>query len=93
MEVVQLVVVQIMGFVEDERNFLTVTFLKTWLQNMICEHLWTWFGFGGFVYLQPFYIMDSFPYDNAIMAWIEEKTWKGLLVWELVVACIFNVIH
>jgi len=38
MEVMELVVVQIMGFVEDERNFLTVTFMKTRLQNMICEH-------------------------------------------------------
>jgi hypothetical protein len=38
MEVVELVLVQIMGFVEDERNFLTVTFMKTRLQNMILEH-------------------------------------------------------
>jgi hypothetical protein len=39
MEVVELAMVQIMGFVEDERNFLTITFMKTQLRNKICEHL------------------------------------------------------
>jgi hypothetical protein len=39
MEVVEVTMVQIMGSVEDERNFLIVTFMKTQLRNMICEHL------------------------------------------------------
>lgn len=58
MEVVELVLVQIMGFVEDERNFLTVTFMKTWLQNMILEHdLW---AFVNMIWIWWFYVCATF---------------------------------
>jgi hypothetical protein len=39
LKVVELVVVQIMGSVEDEKTFSTLTFMKTRLQNKFCEHL------------------------------------------------------
>jgi hypothetical protein len=39
MKVVKLVVVQIMGFVEDEKTFSTLTFMKTRLWNHLCEYL------------------------------------------------------
>jgi hypothetical protein len=38
----------------------------------------------------PFYTMGTFPYDNAIIARIEEKTQK-VLAWEL--AYILDTIH
>jgi hypothetical protein len=53
-----------MGFVEDERTFLTLTFMKTKLQNQLCEHL----DLVVCVFAQPFYTIDTFPYDDVITA-------------------------
>jgi hypothetical protein len=38
MTMAKLVMVQIMGSIEDERIFLTLTFMKTSLWNRLCEH-------------------------------------------------------
>jgi hypothetical protein len=75
MMVVELAMVQIMGFVEDEKTFSTFTFVKTRLWNRLCEHL----GLVVHMYAQPFYIVDTFPYHDAITTWTKEKTRKGLL--------------
>jgi hypothetical protein len=64
-----------MGSVEDERTFLTLTFMKIKLQNKFCEHL----DLVVRMFAQPFYIVDSFLYNNAIIAWTNEKAMKGLL--------------
>jgi hypothetical protein len=37
-KVTKLAMVQIMGFVKDERTFSTLTFMKTRLWNCLCEH-------------------------------------------------------
>ncbi len=66
---------QIMGFVEDERTFSTLTFMKTRLQNRLCEYL----DLVMRIYTQPFYIVDTFPYDDAITAWTNEKEKKVFL--------------
>ncbi len=39
MKVIKLVVIQIMGFVEDERTHLTLTLMKKRFQNRMCGHL------------------------------------------------------
>jgi hypothetical protein len=39
MKVIKLVVIQIMGFVEDERTYLTLTFMKRRFHNRLCGHL------------------------------------------------------
>jgi hypothetical protein len=39
MKVIKLVVIQIMGFVEDERTYLTLTFMKRRFQNRLYGHL------------------------------------------------------
>jgi len=31
------------------------------------------------MFAQSFYIVDTFPYDDAITAWIDEKERRGLL--------------
>jgi hypothetical protein len=51
-----------MGFVEDERTFSTLTFMKTRLQNHICEHL----DLVVKMFAQAFYTIDAFPYNDAI---------------------------
>ncbi len=50
------VVVQIMGFVENKRTFLTLIFMKTRLQNKICEHL----DLVVHIYAQPLHTIDNF---------------------------------
>ncbi len=77
MKVTKLAVVQIMGFVKDEKTFSTLTFMNTRLWNRLCEHL----DIVVRMFTQPFYIINTFPYDDAIITWPEEKTRRGLLAW------------
>jgi hypothetical protein len=75
MTVVELVMVQIMGSIEDERIFLTLTLMKTRLWNRRCEHL----DIVVHMFAQPFYMVDSFPFNDAIIAWTNEEARSGLL--------------
>ncbi len=63
-KVAKLVVVQIMGSGEDENTFSTLTFMKTKLYNRLCEQL----VLVVCMFAQPFYIINTFPYDVAITA-------------------------
>jgi hypothetical protein len=56
-------VVQIMGSMEDENTFSTLMFMKTKLQNQFWEHL----DLVVCMFAQPFYMINTFPYDDAIM--------------------------
>jgi hypothetical protein len=76
MKVAELTVVQIMRCVEDERTFSTLTFMKIRLWNKLCDHL----DLMVCMFAQPFYNVDSFPYNDAITTWTDEKTRRGLLV-------------
>jgi len=49
----------------------------TKLQNWFCDHL----NLVVHMFAQPFYTVDMFPYDDAIMAWTNEKERRGLLAW------------
>ncbi len=51
--------------------------MKIGLQNRLYEYL----DLVVLMFAQPFYTIDTFPYDDAIMAWIDEKEKKGLLAW------------
>ncbi len=64
MKVAKLVVVQIMGSMEDENTFSTFMFMKTKLQNQFCQHL----DLVVCMFAQPFYMINTFPYDDAITA-------------------------
>jgi hypothetical protein len=68
-------VVQITSFVKNKRTFPTLIFIKTRLWNRLCEHL----DLVVQMFAQPFYIINAFAYDDAIITWIEEKTRRGLL--------------
>jgi len=76
MKVVELTMVQIMGCVEDEKTFSTLTFIKIRLWNKLCEHL----DLMVCMFAQPFYDVDSFHYNDAITTWTNEKARRGLLV-------------
>jgi hypothetical protein len=73
-KVAKLIVVQIMGFVEDERTFSALTFMKTRLWNKLCEHL----DLVVRMCAQPFYTIDSFHYNDAIIDYTNEKARTGL---------------
>ncbi len=75
MKMAKLAMIQIMGFVKNERTFSTLIFMKTRLWNRLCEHL----GMVVMMFAQPFYTIDTFPYDDAITTWTHEKVKKGLL--------------
>jgi hypothetical protein len=73
MKVAGLVVVQILGFVKYEKTFSTLTFMKTRLWNYLCEHLDILVR----MFTQPFHIVNTFPYDDAIITWMEENARRG----------------
>jgi hypothetical protein len=75
MKMAKLTMIQIMGFVKNEKTFSTLTFMKTRLWNPLCEHL----DMVVWMFAQPFYTIDTFPYDDAITTWTDEKTRRGLL--------------
>jgi len=66
-KVAKLAMVQIMGFVEDERTFSTLTFVKTRLWNRLCEH----FESSDSDVCITFLYIDIFPSNDAIIAWTE----------------------
>jgi hypothetical protein len=64
-----------MGFVEDERTFSTLTFMKMRLWNKHYEHL----DLVVCMFAQLLYIIDSFPYNDVITIWTNEKVKGGLM--------------
>jgi len=54
----------LMGFVEDDKIFSTLMVMKTRFRNRLCEH----FDLMVRMFAQPFYTVDTFPYDDAITA-------------------------
>jgi hypothetical protein len=63
MKVAKLVMVQIMGFVENARTFSTLTFMKTRLWKRLYEHL----DLVVCMFAQMIYNVDSFPYNDVII--------------------------
>ncbi len=64
--------VQVLGLVEDECTFLTLSFTKNKLQNQLVEHLPKIVG----MYFQTFYSLENFPYDKVFDAWWVAKKHK-----------------
>ena len=65
MKVVELAVVTVLGSVEDERTFSTLSFMKNKLRNRLSTHLPLVVG----MHAQDFYSLDDFPYDAAYDEW------------------------
>jgi hypothetical protein len=58
----------VLGSVQDERTFSTVSFMKSRLRNHLDTHLALVAGFKS----QNFYILENFPYDAAYESWRDE---------------------
>lgn len=61
MKIAELVVVMVLGSVEDERTFSTLSFMKNKLQNRLSTHLPTVVA----MHVQPFYTINNFAYNSA----------------------------
>jgi hypothetical protein len=64
----------VLGSVEDERTFFTLTFMKSKLKNQLTNH----FDFVVRMYAQDFFTLQNFPFHIAIIKWNEEKSHYGL---------------
>jgi hypothetical protein len=69
------IMVQNMGFVQDEKNVSILLFMKMRLQNRLCKHL----DLVVHMFAHLFYAIDTIPYDDAIIVWTNKKTRKVLL--------------
>jgi TorA maturation chaperone TorD len=68
-KVAELAAVQVLGSVEDERTFSTVTFSKSKLRNRLSEHLAACVG----IYSQKFFTLETFPFDKVYSEWHEDQ--------------------
>jgi hypothetical protein len=63
----QLAMVHVLGSVEDERCFSSLTFLKDRLRNHLAnDHLGLVMG----MYAQQVYTLQDFPYDACFQTWV-----------------------
>jgi hypothetical protein len=58
----KIAIVQIIGLVEDECTFNTLSFMKSKLKNRLTNHL----DLVIHMFSQHFYTFENFPYDVAI---------------------------
>jgi hypothetical protein len=66
--VAEIAIVMVLGSVEDERTFSTVSFMKNRLRNRLSSNLGLVVGFKS----QKFFDIESFPYDAAFESWRDE---------------------
>jgi hypothetical protein len=65
MKLAKMVVVHVLGSVQDERCFSSLSFLKNKLRNALDEHLELVVG----MYSQKIFSLESFPYDTCFDRW------------------------
>jgi hypothetical protein len=73
MKVAKIAIIVVFGSVEDERTFSMLGFMKSKLHNRLGRHLDTTVK----MFSQPFYQQDTFPYNNAIAHWREQRARLG----------------
>ena len=66
--IAEIAIVMVMGSVQDERTFSTVSFMKSKLRNRLGTHLPLAVGFKS----QKFFTLEDFPYDAAYDSWRSE---------------------
>lgn len=64
----------VIGSVEDERTFNTLTFIKSYLRNRMGVHL----NCTILMYAQGFWQRKTFPYLDAITIWAKVKEHLGV---------------
>ena len=75
LKLAKIAAITILGFVEDERTFPTLNYMKFKVRNNLQDHL----DLVIFVYGQIFYELKSFPMHDAISKWKDEKIHYGTI--------------
>jgi len=65
-------IVTILGFVQDEHTFSTLSFMKTQLRNQLIKHLPLVVD----MKCQVFYHLQTFPYDAGYNSWKVDEEWQ-----------------
>jgi hypothetical protein len=73
-KLIELLIIMVLGSVEDERTFSTLTFMKLKLKNHLTTHL----DLVVKMYAQDFFTLQSFPFYTTITEWNEKKSHYGL---------------
>jgi hypothetical protein len=73
MKVAEIAHVQVLGSVEDERTFSSLSFLKSKLRNRLTTHL----DLVVRMFAQDFYTLNNFPYQTAIIDWKAQNVRYG----------------
>lgn len=68
----KIAMVQVLGSVEDERTFSSLSFLKDKLRNRLDNsHLALVVG----MHAQDVYTLEDFPYDDCFKQWVHSAEW------------------
>ena len=73
-KVAKIAIAAVLGSVEDERTFSTLSFMKSKLRNRLRGHMDTCVK----LFSQSFFTLETFPITKAISSWREERTRKGV---------------
>lgn len=71
--VAKIAVVIVLGSVQDEHTFGTVSFMKNWLCNRLSTNL----GLVVMFKSQRIFSLDTFSYDSAYKSWRNEVKWQA----------------
>ena len=64
----------VLGSVEDEQTFSTLSFMKSKLRNRLTGHIDTCVK----LFSQEFFTIETFPVSKAITSWREERSHWGI---------------
>ncbi len=73
-KLIELAIVVILGSVENERTFSTITFMMSKLKNRLTINL----DMAVRMYAQDFFTLQTFPFQTAITNWNKAKARYGL---------------
>jgi len=72
-KVAEIAICAVLGSVEDERTFSTLSFMKSKLRNRLGGHVDTCVK----LFSQEFFTLETFPMNKAISSWREERSRRG----------------
>ena len=73
-KVAEIAICAVLGSVEDERTFSTLSFMKSKLRNRLTGHVDTCVK----LFSQDFFTLTTFPVNKAIVSWREERCRRGV---------------
>ena len=74
MKLAEIAYIQVLGSVEDERTFSTLSFIKNRLRNRLTTHL----ELAVAMHAQKFYTINNFPYSVCFTAWQAARRRHGV---------------